>query len=141
MGLKSFIKDVIEEEKNKTPEQRQEEKDAKEKKKLDKVYEQHKDYLLDDEIISFYTFNAKGTCLFLDKRILYHDNTITGTKLEYHTIPYKNIKRFMIETAGLADIDTDIKLYLGGGKEESVTLKVHKDYTKTINKIILEKIL
>lgn len=139
MGFKSFIKEAIEEEKNKTPEQRQQEKDSK---KLDKIYEKYSDYLLEDEKIIFNTSNSKGVYLFLEKRIFVHDH-ISGkvTKQEYHTIPYENIKRFTIETAGAMDLDTDIKLFLGGGQEESITLKVPIDSTKSINKIILGKIL
>lgn len=139
MGFKSFIKDAIEEEKNKTPEQRQMEKDEKENKKLN---ERYSDYLLDDEKIIFNTSNSKGVYLFLDERIFVHDY-ISGkiTKQEYHTIPYKNIKRFTIETAGAMDLDTDIKLFLGGSQMESINLKVPINSTKTINKIILSKIL
>lgn len=87
MGFKSFIKEAIEEEKNKTPEQRQQEKDSK---KLDKIYEKYSDYLLDDEKIIFNTSNSKGVYLFLEKRIFVHDY-ISGkvTKQEYHTIPMK----------------------------------------------------
>lgn len=142
MSFKSFIKDAIEEEKNKTPEQRQMERDEKVNKKLEKIHDKYCDYLLDDEKIIFHTSNLKGTYLFLDERILFHDDRLKkGTKQEYHTIPYKNIKRFTIEKAGIADLDTDIKLFLGGGQEECITLKVPIDSTKTINKIILSKIL
>ena len=139
MGFKSFIKEAIEEEKNKTPEQRQMERYEKENKKLN---ERYSDYLLDDEKIIFKTSNSKGVYLFLDERIFVHDY-VSGkiTKQEYHTIPYNNIKRFTIETAGVMDLDTDIKLFLGGGQEESITLKVPIDSTKEINKIILSKII
>ena len=142
MGFKSFIKEAIEEEKNKTPEQKQKEFEEKESKKLDKIYEKYSDYLLDDEKIIFHTSNLKGTYLFLENRIIFHDDRLKkGTKQEYHTIPYKHIKRFTIEKAGAVDIDTDIKLFLGGGQDESITLKVPIDSTKSINKIILSKIL
>ncbi|WP_270670723.1 PH domain-containing protein [Paraclostridium bifermentans] len=142
MGFKSFIKEAIEEEKNKTPEQKQMERDEKANKKLEKLCENYSDYLLDDETIIFHTSNLKGTYLFLDERILFHDDRLKkGTKQEYHSIPYKNIKRFTIEKAGIVDLDTDIKLFLGGGQLESITMKVPIDSTKTINKIILSKIL
>lgn len=142
MGFKSFIKEAIEEEKNKTPEQRQQEKEEKENKKLEQVYEKYSDYLLDDEKIIFNVSNLKGSYLFLDERIIFHDDRLKkGTKQEYHTIPYKNIKRFTIEKAGMVDTDTDVKLFLGGGQEESITLKVPINSTKTVNKIILSKIL
>lgn len=142
MGFKSFIKEAIEEEKNKTPEQRQQEIQEKKNKKLDKIYEQYKDYLLDDEKIIFNASNSKGSYLFLDKRILFCDDRLRkGIKHEFHTIPYGSIKRFTIEKAGLADLDTDIKLFLGGGQEACITLKVPIDSTNIINKIILSKIL
>lgn len=142
MGFKNFIKEVIDEEKNKTPEQRQQELKEKEDKKLEEVYNKYSDYLLDDEKIVFHTSNLKGNYLFLENRIIFHDNRLQkGMKQEYHTIPYKNIKRFTIEKAGAVDIDTNIKLFLGGGQEESIMLEIPVNSTKTINKIILSKIL
>lgn len=153
MGFKDFVKSAIEEEKNKTPEQKQQEfedkknkKEEKEKKKLDEklddAYKKYGDYLLDDEKIIFYSGNTKGNYLFLDKRILFHDNRLQkGTKQEYHTIPYKNIRRFTIEKAGVIDMDADVKLFLGGNQEASITLNVPMDSIKTINEILLKNIL
>ena len=142
MCFKSFIKEAIEEEKNKTPEQKQKEAEEKENKKLNQIYERYEDYLLEGEKILFHTANLKGSYLFLENRILFHDDRLKkGTKQEYHTIPYKNIKRFSIEKAGIADMDTDIKLFLGGSEVESLELKVPINSTKAINKIILSKIL
>lgn len=142
MGFKNFIKDAIEEEKNKTPEQKQKEVEEKEIKKLNQIYDKYEDYLLEGEKILFHTTNLKGSYLFLENRILFHDDRLRkGTKQEYDTVPYKNIKRFIIEKAGLADMDTDIKLFLGGSETESLTLKVPINSTKEINKIILSKII
>lgn len=141
MGFGDLIKEVIESN-DKMAQQKQAKKEEKEKKKIDEMYIKYKDYMLGDEEILFYTFNLKGSYLFLDKRILFHDDRLKkGTKQEYHSIPYKNIKRFIIEKAGIADMDTDIKLFLGGSQNESINLKVPIDATKTINKIILSKIL
>lgn len=146
MGFKDFIKEAIEEENNKTPEQKQQEKEERKNKKLDKklnkIYEQYKDYLLDDEQILFDTSSLKGKYLFLDKRILFHDDRVKkGFKQEYNVIPYKNIRRFTIEKAGVLDMDADIKLFLGGNQEASITLNVPMDSIKTINKILLKNIL
>ena len=142
MGFKNFIKDAIEEEKNKTPEQKQKEVEEKEIKKLNQIYDRYEDYLLEGEKILFHTANLKGSYLFLENRILFHDDRLRkGTKQEYDTVPYKNIKRFIIEKAGLADMDTDIKLFLGGSEIESLTLKVPINSTKEIDKIILSKII
>lgn len=141
MGFGDLIKGAIESS-DRVAEQKQHQKEEKEKKKIDDMYVKYRDYMLDDEEILFYSSNLKGSYLFLDKRILFHDDRLRkGIKQEYQSIPYKNIKRFIIEKAGVADMDTDIKLFLGGSQIESVNLKVPIDTTKTINKIILSKIL
>jgi len=141
MGFGDLIKGAIESN-DRMAQQKQVQKEEKEKKKIDDLYKRYSDYLLEGEKILFHASNLKGSYLFLDKRILFHDNRLRkGTKQEYNTIPYKNIKRFTLEKAGIADLDADFKLFLGGSQEESITLKVPIDSTKTINKIILEKIL
>lgn len=141
MGFGDLIKGAIESS-DRMAEQKKIQKEEKEKKKIEDLYKTYSDYLLEGEKILFHTSNLKGSYLFLDKRILFHDDRLRkGTKQEYHTMPYKNIKRFVIENAGIADLDTDFKLFLGGSQEESITLKVPIDSAKTINKIILEKIL
>lgn len=141
MGFGDLIKGAIESS-DRMAEQNRIQKEEKEKKQISDMYRRYADYLLKEEEILFYTSNLKGSYLFLDKRILFHDDRLRkGTKQEYQSIPYKNIKRFIIEKAGIADMDTDIKLFLGGSQVESVNLKVPTDSTKTINKIILSKIL
>ena len=141
MGFGDLIKGAIESS-DRMAEQKQAQKEEKEKRQIADMYKKYADYLLEEEEILFYTSNIKGSYVFLDKRILFHDDRLRKvTKQEYHSIPYKNIKRFTIEKAGVADIDTDIKLYLGGSQEESITLKVPIESTKAINKIIVSKII
>ncbi|MCR1975869.1 PH domain-containing protein [Clostridium sporogenes] len=62
-------------------------------------------------------------------------------KQEYNVIPYKNIRRFTIEKQGVLDMDADIKLFLGGNQETSITLNVPMDSIKTINEILLKNTL
>ncbi|MDU5109758.1 MAG: PH domain-containing protein [Clostridium sp.] len=141
MGFGDLIKGAIDSS-DRMAEQKQVQKEEKEKRQIAEMYKKYADYLLEEENILYYTSNIKGSYVFLDKRILFHDDRLRKvTKQEYHSIPYKNIKRFTIEKAGVADIDTDIKLYLGGSQEESITLKVPIDSTKAINKIIVSKII
>jgi hypothetical protein len=48
--------------------------------------------------------------VFTDKRfVLVNKQGITGSKVEYHSIPYKSITHFSIETGGTFDLDA------GGG--------------------------
>jgi hypothetical protein len=53
--------------------------------------------------------------IFTDKRLLLIDKQgITGKKAEYHSIPYKSISHFSVETAGNFDMDAEMKIYISG---------------------------
>jgi hypothetical protein len=39
---------------------------------------------------------------------------LTGKKVEYHSIPYKSISQFSVETAGHFDADAELKIYISG---------------------------
>lgn len=53
--------------------------------------------------------------IFTDKRLILIDKQgITGKKAEYHSIPYKSISHFSIETAGSFDMDAEMKIYISG---------------------------
>lgn len=51
--------------------------------------------------------------IFTDKRLVLVDKQgITGKKAEYHSIPYKAISHFSVETAGNFDMDAEMKIYI-----------------------------
>ena len=53
--------------------------------------------------------------VFTDKRFVMVDKQgITGSKVEYHSIPYKSITHFSIETAGTFDLDAELKIWISG---------------------------
>ena len=53
--------------------------------------------------------------VFTDKRFLLVDKQgIRGTKVEYHSIQYKSITHFLIETAGTFDLDAELKIWISG---------------------------
>ena len=53
--------------------------------------------------------------IFTDKRFVMVDKQgITGSKIEYHSIPYKSITHFSIETAGTFDMDAELKIWISG---------------------------
>jgi hypothetical protein len=54
--------------------------------------------------------------LFTDKRLIYiNKQGLSGSKVEYQSIPYRSITRFSVETAGTFDLDAELKLWLTGG--------------------------
>lgn len=53
--------------------------------------------------------------IFTDKRLILIDKQgITGKKAEYHSIPYRSISHFSVETAGTFDMDAEMKIYISG---------------------------
>ena len=53
--------------------------------------------------------------IFTDKRLILVDKQgITGSKAEYHSIPYKSISHFSVETAGTFDMDAEMKIFISG---------------------------
>ncbi len=53
--------------------------------------------------------------IFTDRRLILIDRQgITGKKAEYHSIPYKSISHFSVETAGTFDMDAEMKIYISG---------------------------
>jgi len=53
--------------------------------------------------------------VFTDKRLVLVDKQgMTGSKVEYHSIPYKSITHFSIETGGHLDLDAELKIWISG---------------------------
>jgi Bacterial PH domain len=53
--------------------------------------------------------------VFTDKRLIFvNKQGLTGSKVEYQSIPYRSITRFSIETAGTFDLEAELKIWLTG---------------------------
>ena len=53
--------------------------------------------------------------IFTDKRLILVDKQgITGSKIEYHSLPYRAITHFSIETGGHFDLDAELKIWVSG---------------------------
>ena len=51
--------------------------------------------------------------VFTNRRFVLVDKQgITGSKTEYHSIPYKSITHFSVETAGTFDLDAELKIWI-----------------------------
>ena len=49
--------------------------------------------------------------MFTNKRLILIDiQGLTGSKAEYKSLPYKNISRFSLESAGTFDLDAELKI-------------------------------
>jgi len=56
--------------------------------------------------------------VFTDKRLVLVDKQgLTGKKIEYHSIPYRAITHFSVETAGTFDMDAELKIWISGSPQ------------------------
>ena len=67
--------------------------------------------------------------VFTDKRLVLVDKQgITGSKVEYHSIPYKSVTHFSVETAGTFDLDAELKIWISG-----MAAPVQKQFNKKLS--------
>lgn len=54
--------------------------------------------------------------VFTDHRLILIDKQgLTGSKVTYHSILYRSITQFSVETAGSFDADAELKIWVSGG--------------------------
>lgn len=76
--------------------------------------------------------------IFTNKRLILVDvQGLTGKKIDYHSIPYKNISHFSIETAGNFDLDAELKIWISGMGTEPI----EKTFNKSLDIYKLQSIL
>ncbi|WP_055668711.1 PH domain-containing protein [Desnuesiella massiliensis] len=75
--------------------------------------------------------------IFTNKRLILVDKQgVTGKKVEYHSIPYKSITHFSIETAGNFDLDAELKIWISGTQ-----MPIEKQFNKSLNIYELQSVL
>ncbi|KYZ77059.1 cytoplasmic protein [Anaerosporomusa subterranea] len=75
--------------------------------------------------------------IFTDKRLILVDKQgMTGKKVEYHSIPYRSITHFSIETAGNFDLDAELKIWVSGA-----SIPIERKFNKSLNIYHLQSVL
>lgn len=104
------------------------------------VQELQKDYaniLAPEESIEKAYKLVRDMFIFTNKRLILVDKQgITGKKVEYHSIPYKSIIHFSIETAGKFDLDAELKIWLSGMQQP-----IQKQFNKSLNIYEVQSVL
>lgn len=61
---------------------------------------------------------VRDMLIFTDRRFILVDRQgVTGRKSEYHSIPYRAITQFSVESAGTLDLEAELKVWISGGPE------------------------
>ncbi|WP_274307295.1 PH domain-containing protein [Solibacillus daqui] len=104
---------------------------------LNKLEEELKDLLIPNETIKNAYKVIRDTFIFTDKRLILIDKQgVTGKKTEYHSIPYKSILHFSVETAGTFDLDAELKIWVSGSG-----VPIQKNFNKSTNIYKVQSVL
>lgn len=75
--------------------------------------------------------------VFTDKRlIMINVQGLTGKKKEYLTIPYKSIVRFSVETSGVLDLESEMKIWVRSMQEPYT-----KDFGRSVDVCGIQQLL
>ena len=93
--------------------------------------------LVGGESISVAFKVVRDLFVFTDLRLVLVDKQgVTGKKTEYHSIPYKSIVQFSVETAGRFDMDAELKIWVSGNP-----MPVKKEFKKGTDIVALQQAL
>lgn len=104
---------------------------------LEDVQKEFRDVFFDGEEpqVAFKIFRDKW--IFTNKRLIMQDiQGLTGSKKEYHSIPYKSIYHFSVETAGSFDADCELKIWVAGSGTP-----LQKELKKGVDVLALQRVL
>ncbi len=73
---------------------------------------------------------VKDMFIFTNKRLILVEKQLVGSKVDYLSIPYNNIQKFSKESAGILDLDAELKIWL-----KSEDLPIKKQFGKGGNNI------
>lgn len=102
-----------------------------------KVQEEFSQIYAQNEVVQKAYIIIRDFFIFTDKRFILVDKQgLTGHKIEYHSIPYKSITHFSIETAGHFDLDAELKIWISGNP-----IPIQKRFNKKLNIYQLQSVL
>ena len=107
----------------------------------EKARDEIRAFLINGEEI-FATFKTiRDQVVFTNKRIIaVNVQGLTGSKVDYTSIPYSKIQTFSIETSGSLDLDCEIQIYISAVGKVAFEIKGSFDIV-TFNQLISEHVL
>jgi hypothetical protein len=94
-----------------------------------KVQAEFSQILAPDEVVEHAYQLIRDYFVFTNKRFVLVDKQgMTGSKTEYHSIPYRSITHFSIETGGTFDLDAELKIWITG-----TPVPIQKQFNKRLS--------
>lgn len=96
---------------------------------VEKIQEEFGQVLSEGEVVEHAYQLLRDYFVFTNKRLVLVDKQgLTGNKVEYHSIPYKSITHFSVETAGSFELDADLNIWITGNPTP-----IQKQFNKKLN--------
>ncbi|MCL1145690.1 PH domain-containing protein [Shewanella sp. 10N.261.52.F9] len=88
---------------------------------LEELTQELSPIMADNESLTLAYKVIRDMFVFTNKRLILIDKQgVTGKKVSYHSVPYKSITHFEVETAGTFDMDAELKIWISGQKDPLV---------------------
>lgn len=99
--------------------------------------------LSDSEKIELGFSLFRDVFMFTSKRLIIVEiQGLTGRKVAYLSLPYENISRFSLETAGTFDLDAELKIWISSAELPSLSKKFNKSIDiYAVQRYLAEKVM
>jgi hypothetical protein len=82
---------------------------------VDEVEKRIEQILAEDEQVERAFRLVRDLLIFTNRRFILVDRQgVTGSKTMFHSIPYRAITNFSVETAGHIDLESELKIWISG---------------------------
>ena len=107
----------------------------------DNILEPINSFLIDGETVFAAFKTIRDQLIFTNKRIISANvQGITGSKVDYTSMPYSKIQTFSVETAGTLDLDCEIEIYISAVGKVKFDIRGNFDIV-SFNRMISEFVL
>ncbi len=79
---------------------------------IENISKEFEPLLIEGEVIEKAFKLVRDMFIFTNKRLILAEKQLVGTKVDYLSIPYHSIKKFSKESAGILDLDAELKIWL-----------------------------
>ncbi|MGM9992964.1 MAG: PH domain-containing protein [Candidatus Bruticola sp.] len=94
----------------------------------EEIFREYAEIFIPGETIDRAYRQIRDLIIFTNKRFIFINiQGLSGKKVSFYSIPYKNISHFCTETAGTIDLDSELKIWVVGSNIPVVDLKFSKD--------------
>jgi len=109
----------------------------------EKLTEKYSKLLINGEQVELGFKLFRDVFMFTNKRLVLIDvQGLTGSKVEYKSMPYKNISRFSLETAGTFDLDAELKIWISSENTPTVSKKFNSTIdVYEVQRYLAEKVM